>query len=362
RCAFSSHDETSNSRNRSNFLELITLLAFYNDKVSKVVLDNAIRKVNILLTLFKKEILHILANKARDECKREQIAIILRYVDEKGFIKENFFDLYMRKYVLFFLKEEICVVLSWHCLDFQNIRGQGYDGASNMQGEWNGLQALFLNDCPYAYYVIPIHNFFFSYLNFIVNIISASCKSHDQLQAAQAIEIVNMLEIDELETVTSFDFVFILHLVKEIIGIIDIIFQHLQQKSQKLREDGWDNLLEVVKAFCEKHNIEVLNMDSPYVVKHGHHQHDGFNMEPHYRVEIFNAAIDSQLFELNSRFNERKINLLTLSSALDLKDAYKSFNTERAFSMMKIVKTNLRNKMEDEFLIDNLVVYIETDC
>ena len=57
-----------------------------------------------------------------------------------------------------------------------------------MRGEWNGLQALFLNDCPYAYYVhcfvhwlqlalvvasrevIPIHNFF-SDLAFIANIV-----------------------------------------------------------------------------------------------------------------------------------------------------------------------------------------------
>jgi hypothetical protein len=28
-----------------------------------------------------------------------------------------------------------------------------YDGASNMCGAWNGLQALFLRDCPYTYYV-----------------------------------------------------------------------------------------------------------------------------------------------------------------------------------------------------------------
>jgi hypothetical protein len=33
--------------------------------------------------------------------------------------------------------------------------------------------------------------------------------------------------------------------------------------------------------------------------------------------------------------------------------------TERTFLAMKIVKTRLRNKMEDEFLADNLVVYIE---
>ena len=35
--------------------------------------------------------------------------------------------------------------------------------------------------------------------------------------------------------------------------------------------------------------------------------------------------------------------------------------SERAFSAMKIVKTRLRNKMEDEFLSDNLVVYIEKE-
>jgi hypothetical protein len=35
--------------------------------------------------------------------------------------------------------------------------------------------------------------------------------------------------------------------------------------------------------------------------------------------------------------------------------------TELAFSTMKIVKKRLRNKMEDEFLADNLLVYIERE-
>ena len=35
--------------------------------------------------------------------------------------------------------------------------------------------------------------------------------------------------------------------------------------------------------------------------------------------------------------------------------------TERAFSIMKIVKTKLRNKMEDNFLNDCLIVYIEKE-
>ena len=35
--------------------------------------------------------------------------------------------------------------------------------------------------------------------------------------------------------------------------------------------------------------------------------------------------------------------------------------TERAFSAMKVVKTNLRNKMENYFLTDSLMLYIEKD-
>ena len=36
-------------------------------------------------------------------------------------------------------------------------------------------------------------------------------------------------------------------------------------------------------------------------------------------------------------------------------------SVERAFSAMKIVKSKLRNKMGDEFLSDNLVLYIEKE-
>ena len=35
--------------------------------------------------------------------------------------------------------------------------------------------------------------------------------------------------------------------------------------------------------------------------------------------------------------------------------------TEWAFSVMKVVKTNLRNKMENDFLTDSLMLYIEKD-
>ena len=35
--------------------------------------------------------------------------------------------------------------------------------------------------------------------------------------------------------------------------------------------------------------------------------------------------------------------------------------TKRAFSVMKVVKTNFRNKIENDFLMDSLILYIEKD-
>jgi hypothetical protein len=38
------------------------------------------------------------------------------------------------------LKEALLTLLDRHGLSISKIRGQGYDGASNMRGEFNGLQ------------------------------------------------------------------------------------------------------------------------------------------------------------------------------------------------------------------------------
>jgi hypothetical protein len=114
------------------------------------------------------------------------------------------------------LKKRISFILSHYNLDVQNIRGQGYDGASNMCGEWNGLQALFINDCPYVYYVhclthqlqlaliaaareiYDVHTFFQN-LIFIVNILSASCKRNDELRVFQVATIEHLVDIGEIE-------------------------------------------------------------------------------------------------------------------------------------------------------------------
>jgi len=167
--AFRGHDETIDSKNRDNFIEMIKILASYNEKVATVVLKNAPKSAKYTSHRIQKEILQVMASKVRDkiredigdskfciivdktrdESKREQMAIVLRFVDKYGFIQERFFDIvYVKDTSALTFKNKIANVLSQNGLDIQNICGQGYDGASNMRGEWKGLQALFLNDCP----------------------------------------------------------------------------------------------------------------------------------------------------------------------------------------------------------------------
>ncbi|ESR45621.1 hypothetical protein CICLE_v10004015mg [Citrus x clementina] len=154
------HDESVNSLNRQNFMELIKLLATMNEEINEVVLENASKNAQYIAPKIQNELLNILANKvqhkirALDESHKKKMAIILRYVDCDGFIRERFFEVVnVDDIKASTLKNEICNVLARYNLLVENLRGQGHDGASNMSREWNGLQFLFLNDCPFVYYV-----------------------------------------------------------------------------------------------------------------------------------------------------------------------------------------------------------------
>ena len=90
---------------------------------------------------------------------------------------------------------------------------------------------------------------------------------------------------------------------------------------QKFRDEEWDNLLTIVKSFCEARDIDVPDMNARYVEREdlARYQQDDFTIEHHYQVDIFYAAIDSILQELNHRFSKHAVELLNLSSALDPK-------------------------------------------
>ena len=76
--------------------------------------------------------------------------------------------------------------------------------------------------------------------------------------------------------------------------------------------------------------------------------------------KIVNASCkcNEQLKVVNANEITRLIDLEELETGSGLNQIG---TTERAFSTMKVVKTNIRNKMENDFLTDSLMLYIEKD-
>jgi len=62
-CVFRGHDESSYTKNQGNYIELIKLLATYNDKVPGVVLTNAPQNAKYTSSQIQNEILDIFATK-----------------------------------------------------------------------------------------------------------------------------------------------------------------------------------------------------------------------------------------------------------------------------------------------------------
>ncbi|KAK4724241.1 hypothetical protein R3W88_027020 [Solanum pinnatisectum] len=96
----------------------------------------------------------ILVDESKDISHKEQMTLVLRYVNKNGELIESFLGIvHVGDTSARSLQKVIYSLLLDHSLCLSRLRGQGYDGASNMQGEKNGLKSLILQDAPSAYYI-----------------------------------------------------------------------------------------------------------------------------------------------------------------------------------------------------------------
>lgn len=265
------------------------------------------------------------------------------------------------------------------------------------------MQALFLRECPYAYYihcyahrlqlglvaaskeVVPAAQFFQKLL-FVVNIVDSSAKCHDELHDAQLDELARLLAIDDIETgqganqiralkrpgdtrwgshlgsisslktmfnavssvlqkigsdgsagsiradgdtafiyLCSFEFIFVLCLMQELLEITEDLGQALQKKSEDIvnamrlvfstkvgleemrSDDGWESFFFRIVELCANHSIDIPDLEETYILRGGRarRQPDSFTKEHYFRVEVFRATIDTQLHEIEFRFSEK---------------------------------------------------------
>ncbi|XP_024164619.1 zinc finger MYM-type protein 1-like [Rosa chinensis] len=234
--AFRGHDESENSSNQGNFLQLLQFLVDHNDEVRAVALKNApanlrltspriqkdivnaaaVETTNVIMRNMSDAFFSILVDESRDVSVKEQMAVTFRYVDKNGCVIESFIGIeHVASTTAISLKKAIDALFSKHGLSFSRLRGQGYDGASNMSGELNGLKTLILKENSSAFYVHcfahqlqlalvgvakkhEIVGAFFASIGSVVNIVGASSKRRDILREKQALKVIEALKVGEL--------------------------------------------------------------------------------------------------------------------------------------------------------------------
>jgi Domain of unknown function (DUF4371) len=114
----------------------------------------AIETTNAIIRELDDDLFAILVDESRDVSCKEKMALVIRFVRKDESVVERFLGvIHVLDTVATLLKVVVESKLVEHNLCLSRVRDQGYDRASNMRGEFNGLKSLILRENPSAYYV-----------------------------------------------------------------------------------------------------------------------------------------------------------------------------------------------------------------
>ncbi|KAK4599601.1 hypothetical protein RGQ29_009588 [Quercus rubra] len=323
--AFRGHDESQGSSDRGNFLELLQFLEDHNESINEV-LQKFWKNCKLTHSNIQKDIVNeiaretskviikdldngffsILVDESRDISVKEQMAIVLRYVNKKRIIIDRFLGIvHVASTTVLSLKHAIEGLLCEHNLSLLNLRGQGYNGASNMQGDINGLKTLILKENKSASY---IHCFAY------------------QLQLTLVAVAKNHINIAEFFYVVNTQFA----KIKE-----DL------ENGKNLKHPGdirWGSyygtilnlilMFSVVVDHCKKNKSRYISG------RPQHNTQQNTNLH-HFCVELFYTVIDMQLQELNNRFFEVNTDFLLCMACLDPSNSFVAFDKEKLIRLAK---------------------------
>ncbi|CAN1825170.1 Zinc finger MYM-type protein 1 [Linum perenne] len=214
----------------------------------------------------------ILVDEARDVSIKEQMAIVLRFVDQNSSVVERFLGIsHVKDTKALTLKNEIEAMLVKNALSLSRIRGQGYDGASNMKGEINGLKSLILAENPSAHYVhcfahqlqltlVAVAKNHYS-VSHLINVVGSSCKRQDSIKEHQAAKVAATLANGELETGRGLNqemslkrpcetswgshFGTLINLASIFSSVIEVLDDMLQEGTSETKAVAYDTLLKL---------------------------------------------------------------------------------------------------------------------
>ncbi|XP_022854809.1 zinc finger MYM-type protein 1-like [Olea europaea var. sylvestris] len=307
--AFRGHDESEDSNNQGNFLELLHWLCDHNPEIKAVALTNAPENLKLtsprvqkdIVSAIASECLHviienirdsffsILVDESRDISVKEQMSVVIRYV-KNGCILEHFIGvIHVLNTTTASLKAAIDQLFSMHSLSISNLRGQGYDGASNIRA-----------------------------------------KRSDLIRENQRLKILESLNIGEISSGRGLN--------QEIT---------LQRPGDTRWGSHYSCLINLITMFSTI--VEVIEMIATDSTSTGTRDFE----------ELQGISDLAQKLVVKNKHEVYPLvyKLVTLTLVLPVATA----TVKRAFSAMTYVKNRLRNRIGDQWLNDSLIAYIEKD-
>ncbi|XP_022847568.1 uncharacterized protein LOC111370097 [Olea europaea var. sylvestris] len=296
--SFRGHNESEDSLNP--VINAITLgNAPHNCKLTStdvqkdIVNACAIETINVIIKDVGDSLFSILVDESRDVSMKEQISIVLHYVDNSRHVNECFIGIeHVTSTTNLSLKAAIDKVFSRYNLSMSRLRGQGYDGASNMQGKFNGLKILILKESSCAFYIhyfthqlqltlvavakknIPITNFF-RVVGDVIYTIGASSKCSDLLREKQLDFIIEALEKGEIlsrpglnqettlqcssDTQWSSHYNSLVSLLFMFSSVLNVLAMIVENESRSCDQRSYaTNLLESIQKFDFAFNLQLM--------------------------------------------------------------------------------------------------------
>lgn len=171
--AFRGNDESISSRNKRNFIELMNFLVNHNEDIYKVwkncrgnlkLTSPGIQKdivkvaatvtTQVILDDLEDDLFAILIDESHDILVKEKIVLVIHYVNNEGKVIKRFLGVvHVSNTSAQTLRSALELLFAKYGLSLSKIHGQGYDRASNMQGEYNGLKSSILKENCYAFFI-----------------------------------------------------------------------------------------------------------------------------------------------------------------------------------------------------------------
>ena len=129
---------------------------------------------------------------------------------------------------------------------------------------------------------------------------------------------------------------------------------------QQLRSTGWVQFLGRVTSFCEKHGVEVPSMDDNYV-PYGKSTRNARarkqTNDDHFRREVYIGVIDKISQELDNRFDEVNMELLSCMSAFNPSNSFAYFDAQKVRRLAEFYPNDIMSNdlLKLELQLDNYI-------